>query len=105
MKKLYSSSNRIFLEILEAKLKADGINCFIKNQFPPAAGEVPPAVAWPEIWVDSNHFENAKSILTTELETESAPHPPWQCPQCKEEVEGQFNICWNCSHVREKQPN
>ncbi len=31
---------------------------------------------------------------------ESAPLPPWICVHCGEQVEGQFDVCWNCGAAR-----
>jgi len=29
----------------------------------------------------------------------------WKCPQCSEEVEEDFDVCWNCGTDREGQPD
>jgi hypothetical protein len=31
---------------------------------------------------------------------EPAPVPPWVCVHCGEQVEGQFDVCWNCGAAR-----
>ena len=28
------------------------------------------------------------------------PPPPWTCVHCGEQVEGQFDLCWNCGAAR-----
>ncbi len=28
------------------------------------------------------------------------PSPPWICPSCGEEVDGNFTVCWNCKRER-----
>ena len=28
------------------------------------------------------------------------PEPDWTCPQCREEVPGHFDLCWNCESPR-----
>jgi hypothetical protein len=28
------------------------------------------------------------------------PLPPWVCVHCGEQVEGQFDVCWNCGAAR-----
>ena len=30
------------------------------------------------------------------------PAPDWRCPQCGEELEGTYHICWNCESPRPK---
>ena len=27
----------------------------------------------------------------------------WVCPKCKEQMEGQFTVCWNCGTVRDNE--
>ncbi len=29
-----------------------------------------------------------------------SPAPPWTCVHCGEQVEGQFDVCWNCGAAR-----
>ena len=31
---------------------------------------------------------------------EPPPAPPWLCVHCGEQVEGQFDLCWNCGAAR-----
>jgi hypothetical protein len=31
---------------------------------------------------------------------EVPPPPPWVCVHCGEQVEGQFDVCWNCRAAR-----
>ena len=74
----------------------------IKNFNPPAAGEVTPSVAWPELWVmDDSDFKQAQVIVNEELRTRTKHHPHWKCPKCGEQLEGQFNVCWKCGYTRQ----
>ena len=54
MQKLYTTENKVIIYLLQAKLLEKGINCFIKNEQAPLAGEIPPIMAWPELWVIDN---------------------------------------------------
>jgi len=64
MHKLYSTTDLAFLEILKSKLKDEGIACIIKNAHPPAAGEITPIIAWPELWViDDKSYLKAKKVI------------------------------------------
>lgn len=97
MRKIYQSHNLVFLLILESKLQHQGIQCFIKNQNPPLAGELPSIVAPPELWIINDQSYNiANSILNEELITKTNPADPWQCPKCNELLEGYFDVCWKC---------
>jgi len=63
-----------------------------------AAGELPPIVCWPEIWVmHAAEFDAASRILAAIIESYENPGEPWVCKTCGEELEGQFGSCWRCS--------
>lgn len=103
MKKIYSSNNRVMLYLLKAKLEEQKIFSIIKNEelAGPAAGEVPPVVAKPELWIlEDNQYSLANDILQEELALQAKPAESWRCPQCHEELEGQFDVCWKCGHSR-----
>lgn len=99
MKKIYSSNNRVLLYILKDRLEAAGIHCLLKNQdvAGQAAGELPPVVAKPELWVmKDNDFDQAKRLVEEEMDEQQQNKPDWCCNHCGEVIEGQFDICWNC---------
>lgn len=97
MHKLYSTTDLAFLELLKSKLKDEGIACIIKNAHPPAAGEITPIIAWPELWViDDDYYPKAKKIIQADLMQLSEKGENWECPTCGEWLDGQFNVCWNC---------
>ena len=102
MKKLYSASDRFLLNLLRSKLEGEDIEVLMKNENPPAAGELPPVIAWPELWVmDDEQFPKAEKILRSELEKRaSASTELWQCPKCGEQLEIQFTICWKCGYAK-----
>lgn len=43
--------------------------------------------------------EAAARQTLTDL-NDSPPAPAWACPACGEQVEGNFNTCWNCGRDR-----
>ena len=99
MKKLYTTADRILLYLLKSRLEEKGIQCLIKNEdyVGPAAGEVPPVVARPELWVmvDATYAEG-KALVQEELLHRSQPKKSWHCTHCNEVMEGQFEVCWKC---------
>jgi len=101
MKKIYSSQNRVLIYLLKSKLEERHIPCFLKNENPPLAGEIPPILAWPELWVEDELASKAKTIIEEELEHEQETKTNWICAQCGEHLEGAFNICWQCGSTRE----
>lgn len=96
MKKLISLDDRTQLYLLKSILESEDIICFIKNEYPPAAGELPPISAMPELWiVNNNQYDQAMALIQENL-LSPQPSISWTCPQCGEELEGQFTTCWRC---------
>ena len=63
---------------------------------------MPPNECWPRLYVDDQDFERAQQIVQAELDSRPTDAPSWTCPQCGEENEGQFVICWKCGAVNEQ---
>lgn len=99
MLKIYTSENRVLLEILKSKMEDESIACIINNDFPPAAGEITPVSAYPELWIlNDEQIDHAKKILERELTSQKNDLPNWKCPKCSENLEGQFKVCWKCGY-------
>ncbi len=98
---LHTTQNKVELYVLKSKLDENSIESIIKNEEPPLAGEIPPAVAWPELWVlDDSQFGEAKKIYEQEISRLQSHQAKWTCSQCGEHLEGQFDICWKCGASR-----
>lgn len=105
MKLLYSSSNALVVTHLRNLLESSGVASQIKNEFLySAAGEIPPTAIWPELWVDETDFEQARVIMEEAMADKSSL-PSWRCEKCGEQVEGQFDICWQCGRPRPEAGN
>ena len=80
-------------------LENNGIKCLIKNEsLLSTAGELPPIVAWPELWIhDESQASHAKTIIKELTEGSDERSEDWLCDNCGESNEGQFKICWNCT--------
>ena len=102
MKKIYSAPSATQLELLRSELEANRIPCFIQNAFPPAAGDIPPIVAWPTLWIlDDKQFETAEKLLHQQLKSQGdTSQPVWTCPVCGAIVDGNFNMCWRCEYLK-----
>ena len=58
----------------------------------------------PRVWVSETDQARARTIVA-EWEKQrradrSAVATPWKCAQCGEDVEGNFDICWNCQSAK-----
>lgn len=103
MKRLFASSDTVFLEYLRRLLEARGIGAFVRNPTNSglAAGEVSPAVAQPELWVVPQDYNVAERVLRETREAFSTREgTAWRCPRCGERLEPQFEVCWRCGTER-----
>lgn len=99
MKLIYTGQDRILIDRIKQALTQNGIPYFIRNENPigQAAGEVPPLVCWPEVYVkDEDAFRFAKPLVDALTPKHSATVLKWICPKCNEMIDGQFSVCWSC---------
>lgn len=102
MTRLYASHNTLLLEQLRAALDEAGIATYLRNmnRTGQAAGELPPIICWPEIWLrDPVDLAAAEAIRDQVLAAFENPGADWTCPRCGERLEGQFGDCWRCAGV------
>jgi hypothetical protein len=55
------------------------------------------------IWVGRRHAQRAREIIAGQLEAArrlAQDRSAWNCPGCHEDIEGQFDTCWNCEAQR-----
>jgi hypothetical protein len=89
------------VSLVEAQLVADflgagGIEVRIFNQYAQSAsGEIPPASAYPQVWVvDDAQFARARALIA---EFVNRPTPGSRsCPRCGEDNPVNFLSCWAC---------
>ncbi len=100
MKKVYSNSNQAAIAIVRDLLAQQDIESKVLNENTAAVlGEIPFLRATPEVWVRDEDGEQALTIVERfeSGETrESLARPAWTCPECSEQIDGQFTECWNC---------
>ncbi len=99
MIRVFSHDNIVLVHNIKNLLQHQGIECQTRNDIiASAAGEVPPTVVWPEVWiVHERDLDRATQIV------EDAIHGPshatsWRCPKCGERNDPAFELCWNCTH-------
>lgn len=103
MRRLYQARDRIEAQFLCDFLDRHLIRAVILGDYlAGAAGELPVDI-FPTVWlVDDDDLPRANELLTRFLQHQSAePGRGWLCPVCGEEVEGGFDLCWNCGHARD----
>ncbi|MCG6870019.1 MAG: DUF2007 domain-containing protein [Gammaproteobacteria bacterium] len=101
MRKVFTAQNAVFPGFLKQVLEDRGIRCVIRNEhLGSAAGELPVNECWPELWVaDNRDAEFARSLIDAALR-DGEGRDAWDCPGCRERIEGQFAQCWNCGCLR-----
>src|SRR3990167_912568 len=98
MKKIYSSPDRLLVNHLRNLLESYSIPCEVKNEvLGGAMGELPPTECWPELWIiETAQAPAAEQIIKTALSPGESAISAWNCPQCGENIGGQFTQCWRC---------
>jgi len=79
-------------------LESNGILGFIKNEKVQGIGIAEIGNCWPELWLkDASQKIEAEELIKNDLAESSQEQPTWECQNCKEINEAQFNLCWQCS--------
>ncbi len=89
--------------LLRDLLEQEGIACVIKNEkLSIGLGEIPFVELYPELWiVDNEVLPRARKLLEQWLAEQQPPLQDWTCPNCGEQLEGQFGACWQCGCRKE----
>ena len=89
--------------LLKDILAQEGIDCLVRNvDLTVALGEIPLTECFPELWViDDEMFPRAHLLLEGWMEGGDQGGDIWTCPDCGEELDGNFGGCWSCGHVRD----
>ncbi len=96
MKLVYTHENRFLVSNIQNILENAGIAVMIKNEYAAGgAGDIAPHETWPELWVlEEDSYPQAMALIKASQTPEQLPL--WVCPQCHEQNDGHFEICWNC---------
>lgn len=102
MIKLWSTPHAATANLAKTYLESHGIDVVLTGEhLAQAMGEIPFTQAWVELWVtDERQVDEALALLEAMDEDVDEFPADWQCPQCGEQVEGQFTLCWQCGNDR-----
>lgn len=103
MKLIDSSPYPHSIHILRSALEKEGIQSVLNNEnLAQLSGEVPVTSCYLEIYVEDDL--EARAILVRDSLRGDRPESVsiWTCVKCKEEIEEQFDICWNCETVKQE---
>ncbi|MCW8107018.1 DUF2007 domain-containing protein [Alteromonas ponticola] len=111
MKKLFSSHDSFLVQQVRSELEALDIPYLMKNEFISGAmGELPWQEVLPEIWLIDEAWEPKASKviegLTQQLKADDVKvcAQLWQCPECHEFNEPEFESCWQCQYEQRSVP-
>ena len=99
MPKVYSHHELAQVHLVKHELEHRGIETVVRGQHLAAiAGGGAAGDAWPELWiVDPARFAEADGLVRDVIAGDPAGAAElWTCPDCAEEVDGTFAVCWNC---------
>ncbi len=98
MRRLYTATHRFDAWLLRDRLAHANIDAHVFNQHMQGiAGDVPPEVAHPQVWVDDESWTRARSVLAEfHAERERSVPERAACRHCGEDNPGNFELCWNC---------
>jgi hypothetical protein len=107
MKRIFTDPSVVPCDVLKSMLESQGLMVVIKNErgsasagvgFPvPAMLSIP--FAWPEVWVSDEDYETAKTLIA-DMKKEESGDSFWVCSRCREKVNGELAVCWNCETPR-----
>jgi hypothetical protein len=57
------------------------------------------------VWVAQSDAENARQCIQAwrsehDKRSGDVKSEMWSCPNCGEQIEDQFDVCWQCQHAR-----
>ncbi len=105
MTKVFVAQHPTEAHLVAGLLSSQGIGAEVRNEsLFNVRGEVPVTPATlPTVWVlNDQDADSALQILRdyTPSQSDATAEPPWTCGHCGEQVEAQFEACWNCNTPR-----
>ncbi|HEY8202778.1 MAG TPA: DUF2007 domain-containing protein [Actinomycetota bacterium] len=87
--------------IVKDVLESHGFACMVQGEhLVGIRGEVPlDASTLPSVWVPESQAERAIRVVA-DAQGGQSEAGDWICPNCDEEIEGQFTDCWRCGTPR-----
>jgi hypothetical protein len=107
MKTVFVHHDSTVVGLKKSILEGAGIDCFIQNENSSATfgagvlGLVQSPIFNPALCIlDDSRYDEAMALLKPAAGPPVADRADWRCPQCGENVPGNFETCWNCSGKR-----
>lgn len=104
MRTVYLAANPVDAQLAADFLLDHGIATRVFDQYAwGGRGELPMDQFPRLVLEDEACYERARRLLA-QYERGVIAGPPWCCRGCHEQVDGGFELCWNCGQPREDAP-
>ena len=99
MKQIHTAKHAMEAHLVKGFLESNGIEAVVKGDYLTGGwGELPVDLC--TVWIKNDAlYDRANALLVTFLRGDHAQFfrdDNWRCPQCGEQLEGQFTACWSC---------
>jgi hypothetical protein len=99
VKPIYTASGDWDAQMLRDVLVTRGIDAIVEGRFNP----YPVSSGYDRVLIVNDEDEARAMEIVRDFHAHVAEQPrdtavvwTWRCPNCREEVEPQFELCWNC---------
>ncbi len=99
MKRVRFSEHRTVGEarLLAGLLAGSGLSVEVRGEsLAPLSGEIPSTETWVELWLPPEEVARASKLLEELEEDGEQAARTVECPRCREENPGNFELCWSC---------
>jgi hypothetical protein len=97
VERFYISVNRFDAYLVLHRLQQAGIHAHVFNEHMQSiAGDVPPDVAQPQVWLERPADRQRAEAVLAALHAERLKTGSVRCTSCGEDNPANFEICWKC---------
>jgi rubrerythrin len=95
--RVFATRNYYEAQMARGALESQGIAAMVTGESLQTGvwGAAPVEEAEIEVHVDRRHEERARAVIAAAL-AEPVDPASWICRHCGTDVEGVFDVCWNC---------
>lgn len=105
MIQIFSNENAMIVHGVKNLLELNEIDCFLKNEHASTSGaNLGLGNLAIELWIHDASLKDRALALIEETKTQVSNAEPWICEKCKQDNEGNFDLCWNCQSSRPNLP-
>jgi hypothetical protein len=99
MFRFYTARQRFDAYLLADRLRQAGIRAHVFNEHASSiAGEVPPEVTQPQVWIEREDDRDRATTLLRTMEADAAAVGTRRCSACGEDSPANFDLCWQCGN-------